>query len=451
MSSCRRPSLGQCPERIAAAKETEAAKIRAGLIDPKELTYKEHADKPLADHLADWHSDLLAKGKTANYADLSRDRAGKLVAMVNGASLDDLVPGRKAEAMERAARLLADELARARFADLTAEKIQAALARLRDKGRSAQTANHFRAAIRSFLKWCHKRGRIREVPSDGVEGFNVEEDLRHIRRSLTAAEFARLIAHAEHARPVLGMPGPLRAMAYRVAASGFRVDELRSLTPESFRLDGDEPSISLEAGDAKNRKAVGQPIPRRTRQPPPRLAEGQAGWRIRLPAPPRHREGDQARLGGVRHPIRDGRRGRRLPFPAGLLRLGIGPRRRVDLRGATAGPARQARDHAQTLRQGGQERHAWRRGGDAGATGEGAVRTHGCNRNGSGPCRFVCRLPVSIRRAQTPLVVRWCARPEIRAHGLAGDGKPLISGVLACVRVRSGEGGIRTPETGFPV
>ena len=243
---------------MARAAESEAAKIRSGLMDAKDLARRDHETRPLADHLADWHKDLIAKGKTVKHAELSRDRAGKLIAMVRGASLGDLVPGRKAEAMERAARLLADTLARARLGDLTAETIQAALATIREEGRSAQTANPFRAALRTFLKWSHKRGRIKSVPTDGVEGFNADEDPRHVRRSLTDDELARLIAHAESARPVLGMPGPLRAMAYLVAAvSGFRVEGLRSLTS---RL-----SASMAPGPASRwppgkRRIAGRPI-----------------------------------------------------------------------------------------------------------------------------------------------------------------------------------------------
>ncbi len=50
-------------------------------------------------------------------------------------------------------------------------------------------------------------------------------------------------------------------MAYRVAsATGFRVQELRSLTPESFRIDRPDPSIFLRASSTKNRKPADQPI-----------------------------------------------------------------------------------------------------------------------------------------------------------------------------------------------
>ena len=129
-------------EQMAAAAEIQEAKIKSGLVNPKDVAYRDHESRPLADHLDDWHKDLLAKGKTAKHADLSRDRAGKLIAMVKGVRLDDLIPGRKADAMERAARLLADTLARSRFGELTAEMIQTALARLQESGRSSQTANH---------------------------------------------------------------------------------------------------------------------------------------------------------------------------------------------------------------------------------------------------------------------------------------------------------------------
>jgi integrase len=249
-------------ERMANDIENKIALRKQGLLDPEAETLRDHEAMPLARHLDAWHRDMLAKGKTPKHADLSRDRAAKLIAMVKGVSLDKLVPGRKADAMAEAARLLASTLEHARFNNLTSETIQSALARLKDEGRSAQTANHFRAAIRAFLKWCHRRGRVRSVSSDGVGGFNVDEDLRHVRRSLTDNELALLIDYADSGPDRLGMSGPLRSIAYHTAAfTGLRVDELRSLTPESFHLDGPRPSITLTASSAKNRKLADQPIP----------------------------------------------------------------------------------------------------------------------------------------------------------------------------------------------
>ncbi len=57
------------------------------------------------------------------------------------------------------------------------------------------------------------------------------------------------------------MDGPARAMAYRTAlGTGFRSSELRSLTPESFDLDADPPTITVSAGSSKRRREDVQPI-----------------------------------------------------------------------------------------------------------------------------------------------------------------------------------------------
>ena len=94
----------------------------------------------------------------------------------------------------------------------------------------------------------------------GVTSLNVEEDQR-LRRILTDDELGRLVQYAESGPFRWDMPGPLRAMAYRAAAgTGFRVDELRSLTPEAFRLESPQTIICLKASSTKNRKPADQPI-----------------------------------------------------------------------------------------------------------------------------------------------------------------------------------------------
>jgi len=86
-------------------------------------------------------------------------------------------------------------------------------------------------------------------------------DRRHDRRSLTDEELARLIAAAEQGAAIVRMTGPDRAMLYRVAVgTGFRANELRSLTPESFDLDADPPTVTVEAGYSKHRRKDVQPI-----------------------------------------------------------------------------------------------------------------------------------------------------------------------------------------------
>src|SRR5437763_12616957 len=75
-----------CPDRreteaMAAAAEAEASKIRAGLIDPKALGYRDHEARTLADHLADFQAALLAKGGTRKHALVSHNRAGRILTL----------------------------------------------------------------------------------------------------------------------------------------------------------------------------------------------------------------------------------------------------------------------------------------------------------------------------------------------------------------------------------
>ncbi len=227
-----------CPDKTATEAmarklESDVSLRRQGLIDPKEDAYRNHDAHPLMEHLSAWRVVMLAKGRTAKHAELSHTRATQVVTLASAARLSDLQPSR----------------------------IQAALAALRDSGRSLETCNHHRASIRAFIRWARADGRLRDDPMAGVTGFNAREDVRHARRSLSEAELANLIQTAEAGPVVFHMDGPTRAMAYRVAAgTGFRADELRSLTPQSLRLDGTHPRIVLRPKDEKSRRGVEQPI-----------------------------------------------------------------------------------------------------------------------------------------------------------------------------------------------
>ena len=265
-------------ERIARDIENRVALRREGVVDAKTEALVAHEARPLADHLADWRAGMLARGKTARHADQYHTRAARVVVLSRGARLDDIdPPGRKPEARARAARALADALKAARLSDLAPDRIQAALAQLRQAGKSNQTVNHHRAALRAFARWCGDNGRLRDNPMRGVKGFNVAEDPHHPRRALTPDEAARVIQAAERGRVVRRMTGPDRARLYDLAlGTGFRAEELASLTPERFDLDDDPPTATVSAAYTKNGKEAVQPLPAA-------LAARLAPWLATLP------------------------------------------------------------------------------------------------------------------------------------------------------------------------
>ena len=262
----RRMAKG-CPDKaateaLARKLESEAALRRRGVIDPKAESYRDHEARPLAEHLDAWRQSMAAKDSTAKHVELFSTRAARVVALLKGADLSEIEPARTATKAD-VARVEANRskwVATARLSDLTAERVQKALATLKAAGRSLQTCNHHRAAIKAFSAWCHDTHRIREDAVRGVAGFNAKEDRRHDRRTLSLDDLRRLIEAAERGPVVMGMPGPARAICYRLAvATGLRFSELASLTPASF--DWDAPSVTIKAAYAKNGQTITLPLP----------------------------------------------------------------------------------------------------------------------------------------------------------------------------------------------
>ena len=208
--------------------------VAIGLLDG----VRHAAAKPLGEHISDWKAALVAKANTADH-----------VAMVTG----------------RAKRVF-NGCGYKFYSDLAATRIQSFLNTLRtgteDKqGISAQTFNFHLAAVKQFCRWMVKHGRATSNPVDPLEPLNVKVDRRRDRRALTVEELVTLLTTTA-AGPKRGrMTGPERALLYRVAMeTGLRSNELRTLTARSFDLNPDAPTVTVMAGNSKNRKEDTLPI-----------------------------------------------------------------------------------------------------------------------------------------------------------------------------------------------
>ncbi len=244
-----------CPDRretegMACSAEAEAAKIRAGFIDPKARAHKLHEARPLAGHLDDYRQAIIAKGGSPAYASVTRNRAGRVL---------DLAGFRH-------------------VSDLRASKALDALAKLRADGLGAETINHHVRAVKGFATWLWREGRARENHLAHLATKSPEADRRHRRRVLSPDEAARLIQAAERGPIIMRMTGPDRARLYSLAlGTGFRASELASLTPERFDLAGEPPTATVAACYTKNGREAVQPLP-------PALAGRLAPWIATLPA-----------------------------------------------------------------------------------------------------------------------------------------------------------------------
>jgi integrase len=275
--------------------ERKVGRAAVGYGDP----FEEHRKRPLAEHLTDFEAGLLAEGDTPKQAvpvaarvrrvlggrgfvfmgDMSachvmeylatlRDGGRALPPLESGKgefTLGELAAalGSRAHAVKGLVRrhgLEARGNGKARrFPPATLPALRERLAR----GASVQTVNFYLQAVKQFCRWLLKDRRMGDNPLAHLQGGNVKTDRRHDRRELDAEELRRLLPAARDSdRPFCGLTGTARFHLYATACgTGFRASALASLTPESFDLSADLPTVTLASRHAKNRKTKVQPHP----------------------------------------------------------------------------------------------------------------------------------------------------------------------------------------------
>ncbi len=203
---------------------TREERKRAGLID----TAHEQMKRPIRKHVEEYLQHLEAKNNTEEYVRSVNMKLGRII----------------------------EELKWQRISDIKAVDMERFLCDLRNtQGRSVATSNHYLRAAKGFARWLVNNERLYRNPLISLSLLNTRTDRRHDRRALSQEEFRRLIEAAETGPPVEGLSGRTRAMIYRVAAwTGLRKGEIDSLTPRSFRLDADPPTVKVEASWSKRRR-----------------------------------------------------------------------------------------------------------------------------------------------------------------------------------------------------
>jgi integrase len=236
--------------------EKRAMQRREGLLDPAQERFAKAARQPIAEHAAAHVEHLRAAGNTPKHV---KTVERHLRAVFAAAGIDRLPELKSAAVLSAISALRNPPLV-----DGEQKPKQPA---------SLATCNAHLRSVKGFSRWLWRQ---RLTPEDALLDlglFNAATDRRHIRREMAAEEVQWLLDVTEHRTlPEHGAPGPTRAMCYRVAAAtGFRASELRSLSIDSFDLDADPPTCTVEAGYSKRRKRDVQPLP-------PALVEPLRAW-----------------------------------------------------------------------------------------------------------------------------------------------------------------------------
>ena len=202
---------------------TREERKAAGLIDQ----FDDHARRPLAEHVKDYRRHLESKENALSHVKLTTSYINKIIAGC-GFKL---------------------------IRDLSSSRVATWLTELRGKGRGVRTSNAYLTAIKGFTRWLVRDRRAAEDVLAHLSALNVKVDVRRQRRTLEPAEIAKLIDAARKGKKFRTLSGEDRAVLYHVAlTTGLRASELASLTPRSFDLNSDPPTIAVEAGYSKHRR-----------------------------------------------------------------------------------------------------------------------------------------------------------------------------------------------------
>lgn len=282
-------------QQLARILERVARK-KAGVFHPAE----EHGSRLLADHLADYLKEKAARGNPAEHV---RQVGTRVRAVLDGCRF--VYPADvKADAVLTFLKGLRQESAKpdlgialwmrpcdiAKLLGITRRSFTKYIERngLRDtakgkgpcrafprevveqilerrsKGLGSETVSTYWREMKAFCRWMAsgRQQRILVNPLDGLTGPPPREEPRHDRRALTLAELRLLLASARASDWTWrGLTGEDRYHLYLTAcATGYRRGELRTLTPASFDLIGDPPSVTVPGKKTKNKQLAVQPL-----------------------------------------------------------------------------------------------------------------------------------------------------------------------------------------------
>ncbi|MBI4578114.1 MAG: tyrosine-type recombinase/integrase [Planctomycetes bacterium] len=204
--------LAKLPEKVRADL------TRHGVLDPRSLLRKE----PIGRHVDDWSADLETCGRDDIYCEVATSRV----------------------------RRLASDSGWKTLADVTADSFGAWRSARAGK-LSARTLNHYFEALRAFLNWCRRQGRIDFNPVAGVVKVDQRGKEARRRRALTLDELDRLIAKT-----------PLdRALLYKVTFyCQLRREDVKQLRWADVNLEILPPCLVTRAAVSKGRRETRHPL-----------------------------------------------------------------------------------------------------------------------------------------------------------------------------------------------
>lgn len=220
--------------QILAARQTQAAKRKAGLTDPRSERMAEHGKRGLADHVDDFITFLDANNRSDVHKNRQRKRIDAIITYAGWQRLSDIEPSK---------------------VDAFVSQLKAGTDGKRAKLDASQTTKaHYRTAIKSFTSWLagpDSGNRISYDPLARTGNGKRTKERRLRRRAMLVAEWQAIKTHVT--ADMMGMPATERLLAYELALqTALRASEIHSLTRSRLKLTGKSPSVVVPSDTTKD-------------------------------------------------------------------------------------------------------------------------------------------------------------------------------------------------------
>ncbi len=213
-------------ERLAAKLEHDVMLRKKGIIDPEQEIQAEKRNASLIEHLEAFEKTL------------------------------SMVTVRHRQKTMYRIRRIIDDADMETPTDIKIESVEMVLqGMLKDDEIGHKTYNHYVSSMQQFCNWMVPK-RMLQNPLSGIKKLNTEVDIRHKRRALTPDEFQKLVQSARTSEiSIQCYSGEERARIYTISyMTGLRRKEIASLTPRSFNLTDNPPTLTVEAACSKHRR-----------------------------------------------------------------------------------------------------------------------------------------------------------------------------------------------------
>ena len=141
-------------EELARAAESEAARVKSGLIDPKARRVAEAAKRPIVEHVDDFIASMATANRNPQHVAQTRTYINRVLTLARIERTPDLAPS----------------------------AVMHALGDLRGQGFSARSINAHATAVKSLSRWLWRDGRTADYSLNAVVKLNETTDRRRVRR-----------------------------------------------------------------------------------------------------------------------------------------------------------------------------------------------------------------------------------------------------------------------------